>query len=91
MYDSAVEGEYRWVDCTSPASWILNNWSPGQPSDTAATENCVVGNAVTGFIDDRECDMPMNYICEVTPKGTTSGLLKRFVTEMGTLCHTLFI
>ena len=74
MYDVAQEGDYRWVDCTNVASWLLEAWAPGQPSDTMATENCVSVNSQTGQIDDRDCDMDMIYVCEVTPKGEITFL-----------------
>ena len=71
LYDLAVEGEYRWVDCTDP-TWSPT-WAPGQPSDTTATENCVSASVQQGTLNDMACDTPLFYICEITPKGWLNG------------------
>ncbi|XP_072173176.1 uncharacterized protein [Diadema setosum] len=64
--DISVEGDWRWVDCTAPNDWQTSLWAPGSPGngmlDCAALTR-------SGEIEAKVCDVSLNVVCEVSPKG----------------------
>ena len=65
--DAAVEGTWRWLLDNSTAAYT--NWSPGQPDDADATQNCMTMDPIPYYGDlgkwsDTPCDGTYAYICE---------------------------
>ena len=66
MYDIAVEGDWRWVDCWANPSWTFYNWDDGQPDNggMGGNEDCAVIQGTNGYFQDLPCSTPRLYICE---------------------------
>ena len=64
--DQAVEGDWRWIDCSASTPWQESLWVPDHPGngrlDCAALQP-------DGQIIDLVCDTPLSYLCEISPKG----------------------
>ena len=67
-FDLAVEGDWRWIDCTLPSEWALSNWAADQPNDLDGAQEC--GQILqSGLYNDWRCDRTMQYICEINVIG----------------------
>ena len=74
-YDVSVEGVWKWVNCEGSEPWHQDLWGPGQPDNDGEQDCAVVGT--NGTLYDEVCDVQnYRYICEVTPKGEYSPLLR---------------
>ncbi|XP_022112072.1 uncharacterized protein LOC110991164 [Acanthaster planci] len=71
FYDQGTEGDWRWVDCQVQGTWPSTNWGNNQPNDLDGSQDC--GQMLqTGLWNDWNCERPMQYICEINPKGFSS-------------------
>ncbi|XP_033628985.1 uncharacterized protein LOC117291426 [Asterias rubens] len=71
LYDQGTEANWRWVDCQAPSVWAETNWAFGQPNDLDENQDC--GQMLqSGLWNDWNCERPMQYICEISPKPFTS-------------------
>eukprot|EP00057_Strongylocentrotus_purpuratus_P013986 XP_011668460.1 PREDICTED: uncharacterized protein LOC577309 [Strongylocentrotus purpuratus] len=64
--DNSVEGEWRWVDCTESNDWQMTLWAPGSPGNEMPDCGSL---SSSGEVEAQVCDVPLNYVCEVSPKG----------------------
>ncbi|XP_071940891.1 uncharacterized protein [Antedon mediterranea] len=63
FYDGSVEEEWFWVDCLTNTDWAESNWATGQP-DNGNGADCAQISSATGLYDDKDCTIPMKYVCE---------------------------
>ena len=62
LSDSASEGDFEWVDGTTPG---FTRWYPGEPNDYAGAEDCVgVNFGQTGAWNDWGCETALPFVCE---------------------------
>lgn len=66
--DIAVEGDFSWVDCDAPSMFAESNWEIGQPDNMANNQDCVIMTN-SGRYNDWDCMVPIQYLCEQSPKG----------------------
>ncbi|XP_072182333.1 scavenger receptor cysteine-rich domain-containing protein DMBT1-like [Diadema setosum] len=64
--DQSVEGDWRWVDCSSATEWQEELWGPGYPGN--GREDCGALEP-NGEVASLVCDLALSYICEISPKG----------------------
>lgn len=78
--DNSVEGEWRWVDCTESNDWQMTIWAPGSPGNEMPDCGSL---SLSGEVEAQVCDVPLNYVCEVSPKGkmTVHFLISSFKNE----------
>ncbi|XP_070564555.1 cubilin-like [Ptychodera flava] len=62
--DRAVEGDWRWIDCSHPTEWHLSLWASGQPSNGSG-EDC--GRSLNKLFYDDLCTTTYEYVCEINP------------------------
>ena len=60
LNDIEKEGEYRWHD-GSLVTWT--SWMASQPNNADGNQHCV--NIDNRVINDRKCNVDINFICEV--------------------------
>ena len=75
-YDRAIEGQWSWVDCLASTDWANGKSANNSRGDAATGEDCgmLLGNS--GLLDDKNCSLPMKFVCETTRKGTFTTSVK---------------
>ncbi|XP_077981826.1 cubilin-like [Glandiceps talaboti] len=66
--DRAVEGDWRWIDCSIPSEWHLSLWAVGEPSNVTG-EDC--GSSEDSEFYDELCSTRLRYVCEIHPHNMT--------------------
>ena len=73
LSDISQETDFRWITCEEPSAWAQLNWAADQPNDLDGVQDCaMIMNS--GLWNDWNCDRPIQYICEITPKGRATNL-----------------
>ncbi|XP_038048814.1 uncharacterized protein LOC119722655 [Patiria miniata] len=72
-YDLAIEGQWSWVDCQASTSWANSRWANSSSGDAAMEEDCGMLLGDSGLLDDRNCSIPMKFVCETTKKDYTDA------------------
>ena len=72
LNDRAVEGRFRWVDCSRPTIWQNSQWAPSQPNDLSGDQDCAQLVESAGW-NDWKCERTMQYVCEIIDKSEHIG------------------
>lgn len=67
LSDLTADDDWQWVDCTESNAWQNRLWAMGYPT-CDDTHDCAILNP-DGTIQDDACDLRINSICEISPKG----------------------
>ena len=61
--DSSEEGVWKWSHSNDPLDFSM--WKTGEPND-ANNEDCLHMYTYTGGWNDRECESPLGFVCELS-------------------------